>query len=130
MSNTTYLQNCLLRMLLEQSIIVSVFLHWFRPIAFRVFLFVVSKNALLIFPNSLFAGFNSLTVGLLLEFSLWPFRVTKLLFSRFISNRFSTSLFFKIGFPSILICFFYVVTCFLVFRVYGVIYHMIVFCFC
>ena len=90
MSNTTNLHKCLLRILLNQSITVSVFLHWFKPIASRMFLFAVSKIALLICPNSFFAGFMSLTVGLLLKFSLWSFRVIKLLFLPFISNRFST----------------------------------------
>ena len=96
MSNTTNSHKCLLRILLNQSITVSVFLHWFKPIASRMFLFAVSKIALLICPNSFFAGFMSLTVGLLLKFSLWSFRVIKLLLSPFISNRFSTSLFLKI----------------------------------
>ena len=106
MSNTTNLRKCLLRIPLNQSITVSVFPHWFKPIASRMFLFFVSQIALLIRPNSFFAGFMSLTVGLLLKFSLWSFRVIKLLFSSFISNRFSTSLLFKICFPSILIWFF------------------------
>ena len=104
MSNTTNLHKCLLQILLNQSITVSVFLHRFKPIASRMFLFAVSKIALLICPNSFFAGFMSLTVGLLLKFSLWSFRVIKLLLSPFISNRFSTSLSLKIFFPSILIC--------------------------
>ena len=81
MSNTTNLHKCLLRILLNQSITVSVFLHWFKPIASRMFLFAVSKIALLICPNSFFAGFMSLIVGLSLKFSLWSFRVIKLLFS-------------------------------------------------
>ena len=105
MSNTTNLHKCLLRIPLNQSITVSVFLHWFKPTASRMFLFVVSKIALLIRPNSFFAGFMSLIVGLLLKFSLWSFRVIKLLFSPLTSNRFSISLFFKIFFPSTLICF-------------------------
>ena len=105
MSNTTNLHKCLLRIPLNQSSTVSVFLHWFRPIASRMLLFAASNIALLIRSNSFFAGFMSLTVGLLLKFSLWSFRVIKLLFSPFISNWFSTSLFFKICFPSILICF-------------------------
>ena len=82
---------------------ISVFLHWFKPIASWMFLFVVSKIALLICPNLFFAGFMSLTVGLLLKFSLWSFRVIKLLFSPSISNGFSNSLFLKIFSPSILI---------------------------
>ena len=103
MSNTTKLHKCLLRIPLNQWITVSVFLHWFKPIASRMFLFVVSKIALLIRPNSFLAGFMSLTVGLFLNFSLWSLGVMKLLFSPFTSNRFSTSLFFKICFPSTLI---------------------------
>ena len=98
MSNTTKWHKCLLRILLNQSITVSVFLRWFKPVAFRMFLFVISKIALLICPNSFFARFMSLTVGLLLKLSLWSFRVIKLLFSPFTSNRFSTSLFLKIFF--------------------------------
>ena len=117
MSNMTNLRKCLLRKHLSQSITVSVFSHWFKPIASRLFLFAVSKTALLIRPNSLFAKFMSLTVGLLLKFSLWSFRVIKLLFSPFISNWFSTSLFFKICFPSILICFFMLLLTFLYFDV-------------
>ena len=117
MSNTTNLHKCLLRILLNQSITVSVFLHWFKPIASRMFLFVVSKIALLIRPNSFFAGFMSLTVGFLLKFSLWSFRVLKLLFSPFTSNRFSTSLFYKICFPSTLIYLFMLLLAFLYFEV-------------
>ena len=97
MSNMTNLHKCLLRIPLSQSITITVFLHWFKPMAFRIFLFAVSKMALLMLPNSFLAGFTSLTVGLLLKFSLWSFRVIKV----FCTNRFSTSLFFKICFPSI-----------------------------
>ena len=96
---------------------ISVFLHWFKPIASWMFLFVVSKIALLICPNLFFAGFMSLTVGLLLKFSLWSFRVIKLLFSPYISNGFSTSLFLKIFFLSILICFFILLPVFFYFKV-------------
>ena len=96
---------------------ISVFLHWFKPIASWMFLFVVSKIALLICPNLFFAGFMSLTVGLLLKFSLWSFRVIKLLFPPSISNGFSTSLFLKIFFPSILICFFMLLPVFFYFKV-------------
>ena len=49
MSNATNLHKCLLQIPLDQSITVSMFLHWFKPIASRMFLFV-SKIALLI-PN-------------------------------------------------------------------------------
>ena len=117
MSNTTNLHKCLLRIPLNQSITVFVFLHWFKPIASRMFLFVVSKIALLIRPNSFSVGFMSLTVGFLLKFSLWSFRVIKLLFSPFTSNRFSTSLFYKICFPSTLIYFFLLLLAFLYFEV-------------
>ena len=104
---------------------ISVFLHWFKPIASWMFLFVVSKIALLICPNLFFAGFMSLTVGLLLKFSLWSFRVIKLLFSPSISNGFSTSLFLKIFFPSILICFFMLLPVFFYFKVMAFFCHMI-----
>ena len=97
MSNMTNLHKCLSRIPLSQSITISVFLHWFKPVAFRIFLFAVSKMALLMLPNSFLAGFMSLTVGLLLKVSLWSFRVIEV----FYTNRFSTSLFFKICFPSI-----------------------------
>ena len=117
MSNTTNLHKCLLRILLNQSITVSVFLHWFKPIASRMFLFVVSKITFLVCLNSFFAGFMGLTIGLLFKFSLWSFRVTKLLFSLFISTRFRTSLFFRICFPSILICFLMVLMAFLYFEI-------------
>ena len=123
MSNMTNLHKCLLRIPLSQSITITVFLHWFKPMAFRIFLFAVSKMALLMLPNSFLAGFTSLTVGLLLKFSLWSFRVIQV----FCTNRFSTSLFFKICFPSIRSGFFYVFAGFLVFQGYGVVYHMIVF---
>ena len=101
----TNLDKCLSQIPLNQSITVSLFLHWFKSIASRTFLFTVSKIALLTRPNSFCAGFMSLVVGLLLKPFLWSFRVIKLLFSPFIFNRFSTSLFLKICFPSILICF-------------------------
>ena len=117
MSNMTNLHRCLLWTPLNQSVTVSVFLDWFEPTASCMFLFAVSKIALLIHPNSLFTRFISLTVGLLLKFSLWPFRIIKLLFSPFIFNRFSTSLFFKIYFPSILIYFFVLLLAFLHFEV-------------
>ena len=117
MPNTTNLRKCLLRIPLSQSITVSVFLHWLKPIASRMVSFVVSRIALLIRPNSFFSGIMSLIVGLLLKFSLWPFRVIKLLFSPFTSNRFSTYLCFKIYFPSTLICFFMLLLAFLYFEV-------------
>ena len=105
MSNMTNLHRCLLRIPLKQPISVSVLLHWFKPITSRIFLFAVSKIALLIHPSKFLAGFINLNVGLLLKCYLWSFIVIKLLFSPFISNRFSASLYFKICFPSILICF-------------------------
>ena len=117
MSNTTNLHKCLLQIPLNQSITAFVFLHWFKPITSRMFLFVAPKIALLIRPNSFFAGFMSLNVGFLLKFSLWSFRVIKLLFSPFTSNRFSTSLFYKICFPSTLIYFFMLLLAFLYFEV-------------
>ena len=117
MWNTTNLNKSLLRILLNQSVTVSVFLHSFKPIASRMFWFVVFKIALLICPNLFFARFMSLTVGLLLRFSLWSFRVIKLLFSPFISSRFSISLFLKFFFPSLLICFFMLLLVFLYFEV-------------
>ena len=83
MSNMTILCNCLFLIPLIQSITVAVFLHWFKLIASCMFLFAIPKTALLIRPNSLFAGFMSLTVRLLLKFSFWSFRVIKLLFSPF-----------------------------------------------
>ena len=45
-----------LRIPLNQSVTVSVFLHWFEFIVSCTFLFDVSKMALLIRHNSLFAG--------------------------------------------------------------------------
>ena len=72
-ANTLKLVNCFT--------CVSMFLHWFKPIASRIFLFAVFKITFLICPNSFFAGFMSLTVGLLLIFYFWSFRVIKLLFS-------------------------------------------------
>ena len=93
MSNMMNLHKCLLRIPINQPITVSVFLHWFKPIASRMFLLasrMYLKLPLLIRPNSFFARFMSLTVGLLSKFSLWSLWylwVVKLLFSPFIFNR-------------------------------------------
>ena len=62
-----------MRIRLKQSITVSVCLHRFKPIVFRMFLFAVSKIALLIPLNSFFDWFMSLTVRFLLKFSLLSF---------------------------------------------------------
>ena len=125
--NMTNLFKCLLRIPLNQPIIVSLFLYCFKLIVSRMFLFPVCKTALLMKTNSFFAGLMSLAVGLLLKFSSWVFRVRNLLFLLFISNQFAIFLFFKIHFPSTLIGFFYLFGGFLVFRDYGVVYHVIAF---
>ena len=102
MSNMKNLWKRLFRIPLNQSIALSAFLYWFKLVTHK-FLFAISKIALLIRPNTFYAGFIRLTVGLLLKFSLMSFRVFKLLFSQFISSRFSTALLFKVRFQSILI---------------------------
>ena len=107
---------CLLQILLNQSVTVSVFLYWFKFTASRMLLFAATKTALVILPF-VSAGFLSLTVRLLLKFSLWCFRIIKLLLASFISNRFCTSLLFKIRFPSISIFFSMLSMAFLYFEV-------------
>ena len=105
MSNTTNFYKCLLRILLNQSVTVSVFLHWFNFIGLRMFLFPVSKIALLSRPNSFFVGFMSLKVIVTIFFydhsELWSC-CSRHLFPMGLS----TSLLFKMRFPSVLICFF------------------------
>ena len=83
MPNMTNLHKYLLRIPLNQSVTVSVVLHWFKPVASRMFLFAVSKIAMLIRPTFFFSRFMTLTAGLLLNFSLWSFRVIKLLLFNF-----------------------------------------------
>ena len=111
----TNLHKCLLQILLNQSITVTVLLQWFK-LSFSDVLFAVSKIALLI-PLDFFCQIYEPYCWMLLKFSFWLFRVIKLLFSSFISSRFRTSLIFKIRFPSILIWFFMLLLAFLHFEV-------------
>ena len=123
MSNMMNLHKCLWSISFNKAITVSASLHWFKPIASSMLLFAVSKIALLIRSNSFFSGFMGHTVELFLNLSLRYFRVIKLLFSLFVSNRFSTSLFFKICSPSILVYFFILLLAFLYFELWNCLWY-------
>ena len=95
---------CLLRIPLNQSVTVFVFLHWFKFMASRIFLFAVSKFALLIRPiffYMIFQSYQAVAPGGYFH----------------ISNQFSSSLLFKIRFPWILISFFMLLLVLLYFEV-------------
>ena len=115
--NIKSLRKCFLQIPLNQPITVSVFFHRFEFIASCMFLFAISKIVLLIRSNSIVHEFISLTIALLLKFSLGSFRVLKVLLSGFISNRFTNTFFSKIRFPWILSCFSMLLLAFLYFEV-------------
>ena len=78
---------CFCSILLNHSITLAVFFHWlmFKLVYKR--LLILSSIALLILPNSFFAGLISRTVELFKKFSLWSFKVIKQLFLLLTSIR-------------------------------------------
>ena len=84
MSKTIKLCRCFSWIVLNLSMTVLVFFHWLSCKFSRMFLFILSKRSLLIFPSSFFAGLISLTVGLFWKFSLWSFSDIKQFFSPFV----------------------------------------------
>ena len=78
-SNIRNVYKCLLGMLLNQFITLSVFFHSFTFVSSDKVLFIFCNMCLLILPISFFAGFNNLAVGQFKTFSLWSFNVMKLL---------------------------------------------------
>ena len=58
---------------INQSMTVLVFFCSLSCKCSRIFLFILSKIALLIFPSLFFAGLISLAIDWFYKFSLWPF---------------------------------------------------------
>ena len=80
MLKITKLCRCFSWIVINQSMTVLVFFHWLSCKFSRVFLFILSKITLLIFPSSFFAGLISLTVGLFWKSSLWSYSYIKQFF--------------------------------------------------
>ena len=80
MSNCMNLFLFLLCIWLNQSKTCRVDLHWFRPRASLMAMFIGSRIFLLIFPIWLFAGLMSLHLGLFSKSGLWSFRVMNAVF--------------------------------------------------
>ena len=76
-SNIRNFYKCLLRIFLNQFITFSVFFHWFTFISSYNFFFIFCNMCLFVLPISFFAGFSNL--GRFKKFSLWSFKVMKLL---------------------------------------------------
>ena len=77
-SNVKIVYKCLLRMLFNQFITLSVFFHSFTFVSSDKDVFIFCNMCLLILPISFFAGFSNLVVGPFKKFSLWSFNMIKL----------------------------------------------------
>ena len=113
MSKITKLCRSFSWIVINQSMTVLVFFHWLSCNFSRMFLFILSKITLLIFPSSFFAGLISLTVGLFWKFSLWSFSDINQLFYPFVCVLFKTLLLHKTCFPTALIFFLMLLLAFL-----------------
>ena len=90
---------------INQSMTVLIFFHWLSCKFSRMFLFILSKLTLPIFPSSFSAGLISLRVGLLWKSSLQSFSDMQQLFSLFVCILFTNLLLRKTYFQAALIFF-------------------------